>query len=130
MLLAQNGKPDTEKNKVASEWDFKNTNKIIVFLRDFNGHVGKCVEGFQGVHGGMALGKRMQKEGDWWSSVIKKSCAWETLAFIKQTKGKSFIVLVDVKQKLILCLWEKNTCKECESDFMKTSAPAGGRRSG
>ena len=29
--------------------------------------------------------------------------------FYKADKKKSFIVPVDVKQKLILCLWEKNT---------------------
>ena len=52
----------------------------------------------------MVLGKEMQKEEDCWSSVLKKSCAWQTLSFIRQTKGKSFFVLVDVKQKLILCL--------------------------
>ena len=39
-------------------------------------------------------------------------------------KRKSRIALVNVKQKLILCLWEKNTeiCKGCESGSMKTSA--------
>ena len=40
---------------------------------------------------------------------MKESCVWQTLGFIRQTKGKSLIVPVDVKQKLILCLWEKNT---------------------
>ena len=39
----------------------------------------------------------------------KKNCARQTLGFIRQTKGKSLVVLVDVKQKLILYLWEKNT---------------------
>ena len=69
----------------------------------------KCAESFEGVHGGMVLGKEMQKEEDCWSSVMKENCAWQTLSFIRQTKGKSLIVPVDVKQKLILCLWEKNT---------------------
>ena len=31
------------------------------------------------------------------------------LGLIRQTKEKSLTVLVDVKQKLILCLWKKNT---------------------
>ena len=53
--------------------------------------------------------KNMHKEEDCSSSVVKKSCAWQTLGFIRQTKEKSLIVPVDVKQKLILCLWEKNT---------------------
>ena len=59
--------------------------------------------------GGMVLGKEMQKEEDYYSSVMKESYAWQTLDFIRQTKGKLLLVLVDVKQKLILCLWEKIT---------------------
>ena len=58
--------------------------------------------------GGIVLGKEMQKEEDCWSFVMKESCAWQTVDFVRQTKGKSLIVPVDVKQKLILCLWEKN----------------------
>ena len=46
------------------------------------------------------------------------------------------MVLVDVKQKLILCLWDvkgsiiKEVYKGCESDFMETLAQAGGYRCG
>ena len=69
----------------------------------------KCAEGFESLHGGMILGKEMRKEEDCWSSVMKKSCAWQTLDFLRQRKRKSLIVLVDMKQKLILCLWKKNT---------------------
>ena len=36
--------------------------EIFVSLEDFNGHVGKCAVGFEGVHGRMVLGKEMQKE--------------------------------------------------------------------
>ena len=32
--------------------------EIIVSLGDFSGHVGKCAEGFEGVHGGNGIGKR------------------------------------------------------------------------
>ena len=69
--------------------------------------MGKSAEGFEGVYWKMILGKEMQKEEDCWSSVMKKSCAWQTHGFIRQRKGKSLIELVDVKEKLILCLWEK-----------------------
>ena len=69
----------------------------------------KCAEGFEGVHGGLILGKEMPKEEDCWSSAMKKSCGWQALGFIRQTKGKSLRVLVGVTQKLILCLWERNT---------------------
>ena len=43
------------------------------------------------------------------NSVMKKSCACQTLGFIRQTIGKSLVALVDVKQKLILCIWKQNT---------------------
>ena len=48
-------------DEIVSEWDFGSSNKIVS-LGDFNGHVRKCVEGFEGVHGRMVLGKEMQKE--------------------------------------------------------------------
>ena len=109
----QSGRPDAEKvrfyNEMANEWDFGSSSEIILSLGDFNGHVGKYAENFEGVHGGMVLGKEMQKKGGCWSSVMKESCAWQILGLKRQTKGKSLIVPVDVKQKLILCLWEKNT---------------------
>ena len=109
----QSGRPDAEKfrfyDEMGSEWDLESSREIIVSLRGFDGHVRKFTEGFEGVRGGIVLGKEMQKEGDCWSFVVKKSCAWHTLGLKRQTKGKSLIVLVDVKQKLILCLWGKNT---------------------
>ena len=49
-------------DEMAIEWDFGSSSEIIVSLGDFDGHVGKCAEGFQGVHGGMVLGKEMQKK--------------------------------------------------------------------
>ena len=36
--------------------------------------MGKCVEGFEGVHRQMVLEKEMQKEDDCWSSVMKELC--------------------------------------------------------
>ena len=73
---------------------------------DMRGNVLRALKVYTG---GMVLGKEMQKEGDRWSFVMKVNCAWQTLGFIRQTKGKSLIVPVDVKQKLTFCLWEKNT---------------------
>ena len=107
----QSGRPDEEKvrfyDEMGSEWDLASSGEIIVSLGDFNGHVGKCAEGSEGVHGGMVLGKEMQKEEDCWSFVMKESCAWQILGLKRQTKGKSLIVPVDVEHKLILCLWGK-----------------------
>ena len=108
----QSGRPGTEKirfyDEMASGWDLGSSSKIIVSLGDFNGHEGKCAEVFEGVHGANSIGKRNADEKRLLKFLMKKSCAWQTLGFIRQTKGKSLLVLVDVKQKLILCLWEKN----------------------
>ena len=51
----QSGRPDTEKvrfyDEMASEWDLGSSSEIIVSLGDFNKHVGKYTEDFEGVHG-------------------------------------------------------------------------------
>ena len=58
----QSGRPVTEKvrfyDEKTSEWDFGSFSEIIISLRDFNGHVGECAEGFEGVYGGNGIGKR------------------------------------------------------------------------
>ena len=58
----QSGRPDSEKvcfyDEMASEWDLGSSSEIIFSLGDFNGHVGKFAEGFEGVHGGNGIGKR------------------------------------------------------------------------
>ena len=57
----QSGKPDTEERfyeEMARQWSKANTNELVLKLRDFNGHVGKCAEGFEGIHGGYRIGKR------------------------------------------------------------------------
>ena len=92
---------------MANEWDFGSFSKIIVFFGYFNGHVKNVLKVFKVYTGEMVLRKEMQKEEDSWSSVMKESYAWQTHCFMRQTKEKSLIVLVDMKQKLILCLWEK-----------------------
>ena len=52
----QSERPDAEKvrfyDKMGSEWDLGSSSEIIVSSGDFNGHVGKCAGGFEGVHGG------------------------------------------------------------------------------
>ena len=66
--------------------NLRSSSEIIVFLGDFNGHVGKCADGFEGVQGGMVLGKEM-KEEDCWSSVMKKSCAWQKHGLIREKEN-------------------------------------------
>ena len=58
----QSRKPDAEKERfykeIALEWTMANTNELVLRLEDFNGHVGKCAKGFEGIHGGHGIGKR------------------------------------------------------------------------
>ena len=35
-----------------------NANELVLGLGDSNGHVGKCAEGFEGIHDGYGIGKR------------------------------------------------------------------------
>ena len=52
----QSGKPDAEKERcyeeMAREWSVAKANELVLGLGDFNGDVGKCAEGFEGIHGG------------------------------------------------------------------------------
>ena len=58
----QSGKPDAEKERFYEEmargWSMGNANELMLGLGDFNGHVGKCAEGFEGIHGGYGIRKR------------------------------------------------------------------------
>ena len=44
--------------EMAHEWSMANVNEMVLGLGDFNGHVRKCAEGFEGIHGGYGIGKR------------------------------------------------------------------------
>ena len=53
---SQSGNPDAEKKRfyeeMARERSVENANELMLGLGDFNGHVGKCAEGFEDIHGG------------------------------------------------------------------------------
>ena len=52
VYASQNGKPEIQKDKfydeLVYEWDMKGTKEMTLGLEDFNGHVGKKVDGFEG----------------------------------------------------------------------------------
>ena len=58
----QVGRSECEKdqfyNDIASEWDLQNPSEVVLGLGDFNGHVGKRIDCFENVHGGMELAKK------------------------------------------------------------------------
>ena len=58
----RSGKPHSVKERfyeeMAREWSMANANETVLGLGDFNGHVGKCAKGFEGIHGGYEIEKR------------------------------------------------------------------------
>ena len=62
----QSGRPDAEKvrfyDEMGSEWDLGSSSEIIFSLGDFNEHVGKYAEGFEGVHEENGVGKKHAEE--------------------------------------------------------------------
>ena len=51
-------KKDQFYNDMANEWDLQNPSEVVLGMGDFNGHVGRRIDGFEGVHGGCEIGKR------------------------------------------------------------------------
>ena len=92
---------------MGSKWDLGSSSEIIVSLGDFIGNVGNVLMVLKVYTGRMVLGKEMKKEKDCWSFLMKDSCAWYTLGFVKQTKRKSLAVPVDMKQIDFVLVGEK-----------------------
>ena len=44
--------------KMTRGCEVENANEVLICLGDFNEHIGKEVNGFEGVHGGFGIGKR------------------------------------------------------------------------
>ena len=57
----QYGRSMSEKEKfyeeIARGCEVENANEVLICLGDFNGHIGKKVDGFEGVHGGFGIDK-------------------------------------------------------------------------
>ena len=49
---------DQSYNDMSSEWGLQNPSEVVLGMRDFNGHVGIRIDGFEGVHGGYGIGKK------------------------------------------------------------------------
>ena len=66
---------------MASEWDLQNPDEVVLGLGDFNGHVGKRIDGFDGVHGGYEIGKK-NVEGrrllEFCDEKLWQTSAWQT----------------------------------------------------
>ena len=49
-------RPECEKdqfyNDITSEWDLQNPSEVVLDMGDFNKHVGRRIDNFEGVHSG------------------------------------------------------------------------------
>ena len=61
----QSGKWMEEKGNsyedLSREWSTHHMSEMIIGMGDHNGHVGSNIDGFQGAHGGISIGKRNQE---------------------------------------------------------------------
>ena len=58
----QVGRSECEKNQfcndMANEWNLLSPGEVVLGLGDFNGHVGRFIDSFEGVHGGYGIGRK------------------------------------------------------------------------
>ena len=73
-------------NGMASEWDLQNPSKVVLGMGNFNGHVGRQIDGFEGVHGGYGIGKENVEERRLLSFATKRSCAWQIHGMKRRTR--------------------------------------------
>ena len=61
MYAPQSGRRLEEKQsfyyELKGEWDVHSAGDLVMYLGDFNGHVGMHIDGFDGVHGGYDVGQ-------------------------------------------------------------------------
>ena len=60
-------------NELAGEYKLQNPSEVAFGLGDFNGRVGKEIEGFKGAHGGNGIGKKMRSEECYLSFATKEN---------------------------------------------------------
>ena len=95
--------------KIAKGCEVENENEILICLGDFNGYVGKEVDGFGGVHGGFEIGKR-NVEGRLLlefcvekSMCVSNSCFQKKVTFKGKCSGtKIDFVLMKGSQRMLL----------------------------
>ena len=68
---------------MAYKWNLQRSSKMVLGLEDFNGHVGKYIDGFKSVHGGSGFGIRNIEEYSL-NFVMKKNCLLQIHGFTKK----------------------------------------------
>ena len=101
------GKSECEKDQfyddMASEWDLQNPGKVVLGLGDFNEHVGRRINGFEGVHGGYGIGKTNVEERRLREFCDEKElCVANTWLEKKEQRKIIYRVCVEIKLRLTL----------------------------
>ena len=69
----QSGKSMEEKEhfyeELSRDWTSHHTSELIIGMGDINGHVGRNIDAFHGVQGGLSIGERSQEE--WMLSLFR-----------------------------------------------------------
>ena len=52
-------------DELKCEWNMHSADELVMCLGDFNGHVGRHIDGFDRVHAGYGVGQRIWKE-EWY----------------------------------------------------------------
>ena len=88
----QSGKTGAEKERfydhLRSEWDLQSVGELVLGMGDFNEHVGKRIEGYEGMHGGNRIGERNVEGKMLLEFCDEMSSVWQTDGSEKGRKGK------------------------------------------
>ena len=106
MHLKVESQMEIQKDKFYGElvhkWDMKGRKELTLKIGDFNGHVEKKVDIFEGVHGGNGIGEQKLKDRMLLEFCNQKDLCMANIWFKKKEKRKVITVQVVMKLRLIL----------------------------
>ena len=70
------------------EWDMHFADDLVICLGDFNGHVGRHIDGLDGVHGGYDVGQRNLEGRMLLESYLEKELCVSNTWFKREEKRK------------------------------------------
>ena len=98
-------------NDVASEWDLQNLDKVVLDLGDFSEHVGKRIDGSEGVHVGYRIGKKNVEGRRIFEFYDKKELCVANIRFEKMERKKTTYIMSGKETEIHFVLVGKNNRK-------------------
>ena len=99
---------------MASEWDLQNSSEVVLGMGNFNGHVGRQIDGFEGMHGGYGIGKRNVEGRRLLEFCNEKELCVENTWFEKKEQRKITYSMGGNKTEINFVLVSKNNRKYLE----------------